>query len=145
MLAVWGFNFTALVLSKIVICGALVAVKKFSYITAEGIALRDSMFYIEILVDSVVMISICFIALLVGMLMKSSKATIITGVIIACFTQGNIGDFTLIGNIPFYITLLATSAVSVFLCCISWRRGMCYSLRGYLEKFLLQFRSLCYN
>lgn len=115
MLAVWGFNFTALVLSKIVICAALVAVKKFSYITAEGIALRDSMFYIEILVDSVVMISICFIALLVGMLMKSSKAAIITGVIIACFTQGNIGDFTLIGNIPFYITLLAASAVSVFL------------------------------
>lgn len=115
MLSVWIFNFTGLVLSKILIYCALVAVKKFTYITAESIALGSSMFYMEILVDSAVMISISFIALLVGLWMKSSKAAVITGVIIVCFTQGNIGVYSLVGNIPFYIILLAISAVSVFL------------------------------
>lgn len=115
MLSVWIFNFTALVLSKILIYGVLVAAKSYMHITAESIALGSSMFYIEILVDSAVMISISFIALLIGLRMKSSKAAIITGVIIVCFTQGNIGAYTLIGNIPFYITLLAISAISVFL------------------------------
>ena len=115
MLAVWIFNFIALVLSKILIFHALVAVKNYTYITAESIALGNSMFYIEILVDSAVMISISFISLLIGLKMKSSRATIITGVIIVCLTQGNIGAYSLIGNIPFYITLLIISVISVFL------------------------------
>ncbi len=115
MLSVWIFNFIALVLSKIFIYCALAAVKKYTYIAAEDIALGNSMFYIEILVDSAVMISMSFLSLLIGWKMKSSKATIIAGVIIVCFTQGNIGEYTLMGNIPFYITLLLISAVSVFL------------------------------
>ena len=115
MLSVWIFNFTGLVLSKILIYCALAAVKKYTYITAEGIDLGNRMFYMEILVDSAVMVSISFIALLVGLWMKSSKAAIITGVVIVCFTQGNIGVYSLVGNIPFYITLLVISAVSVFL------------------------------
>lgn len=115
MLSVWIFNFTALVLSKIIIYGLLAAVKEFTHITAESIALGNSAFYIEILVNSAVMVSISFISLLIGLKMKSSKATIIAGVIIVCFTQGNIGAYSLIGSIPFYITLLIISAISVFL------------------------------
>ncbi len=115
MLSVWIFNFAALVLSKILIYCSLVAVKRYMYITTEGIALGDGMFYAEILIDSAVMISISFISLLIGLKLKSSKATIIAGVVIVCFTQGNIGVYTLIGNIPFYITLLIISAISVFL------------------------------
>ena len=115
MLSVWIFNFAALVLSKILIYCSLVAVKRYMYITTEGIALGNGMFYAEILIDSAVMISISFISLLIGLKLKSSKATIITGVVIVCFTQGNIGVYTLIGNIPFYITLLIISAISVFL------------------------------
>lgn len=115
MLSVWIFNFTALVLSKIIIYGSLAAVKKYAHITAKSIALGNSAFYIEILVNSAVMVSISFISLLIGLKMKSSKATIIAGVIIVCFTQGNIGAYSLIGSIPFYITLLIISAISVFL------------------------------
>lgn len=115
MAAVWIFNFTALVLSKIAIYAVLTAVKSFTYITAESIALGDGMFYAEILVDSAVMISISFVALPVGMLLKSSKAAIIAGVVIVCFTQGNIGSYTLLGNIPFYMILVIISVVSVFL------------------------------
>lgn len=115
MLSVWIFNFTALVLSKILIYCMLATVKKYFDITAEGIALRSGMFYMEILVNSAVMISMSFISLLIGLKMKSSKAAVISGVVVVCFTQGNIGEYTLIGNIPFYILLLLLSAVSVFL------------------------------
>lgn len=114
MLSVWIFNFIALVLAKVFIYCALSAVKKYTFITAKSITLGNPVFYIEILVDSAVMVSISFIALLIGLKMKSSKAAIIAGVIIVCFTQGNIGTYTLTGNIPFYIILLVMSAVSVF-------------------------------
>lgn len=114
MLSVWIFNFIALVLAKVLIYCALSAVKKYMFITAKSITLGNPVFYIEILVDSAVMVSISFIALLIGLKMKSSKAAIIAGVIIVCFTQGNIGTYTLTGNIPFYIMLLTMSAVSVF-------------------------------
>ncbi len=70
---------------------------------------------IEILVNSAVMVSISFISLLAGLRIKSSKASIITGVIIVFFTQGNIGTYTLFDNMPFHVTLLVISAISVFL------------------------------
>ena len=114
MLSVWIFNFTALVLTKMLLYIMLVITKEFTHIKAAGIALGSGMFYIEILVNSAVMVSISFIALLVGLKMKSTKATIIAGVIIVCFTQGNIGAYTLIDNVPFHITLLIISALSVF-------------------------------
>ena len=114
MLSVWIFNFTALVLTKVMIYVMLVVTKGYTHIKAAGIGLGSGMFYIEILINSAVMISISFIALLVGLKMKSSKATIIAGVIIVCFTQGNIGAYTLLDNVPFHITLLIISALSVF-------------------------------
>lgn len=115
MLSVWIFNFIALVLSKVLLYAVLVITKEYMLITARDIALGSGMFYIEIFINSAVMVSISFIALLIGLKMKSSKATIITGVIIVCLTQGNIGSYTLLGNIPFYALLLMISAVSVFL------------------------------
>ncbi len=115
MLAVWIFNFTALVLSKVLLYATLVITKEYMLITAANIALGSAMFYIEILVNSAVMVSVSFIGLPIGLRMKSSKATIIAGVIIVCFTQGNIGEYTLLGNMPFHITLLIISAVAVFL------------------------------
>ncbi len=115
MLSVWLFNFTALVLSKSLLFAILVITKEYMQITAAGIALGSGLFYVEILVNSAVMVSISFIALLIGLRIKSSKATIIAGMILVCLTQGNIGSYTLLDNIPFYATLLIISAVSVFL------------------------------
>lgn len=115
ILSVWIFNFIALVLSKLLLCTMLVITKKYTHIIADNIALGSGIFYIEIFVNSAVMVSVSFIALLIGLKMKSSKATIIAGVIILCFTQGNIGSYTLLNNIPFYIILLMISIISVFL------------------------------
>lgn len=115
MLSVWIFNFAALVLTKVLLYTVLVITKEYMLITAANIALGSGMFYIEILVNSAVMVSISFIGLPIGLRMKSSKATIIAGVIIVCFTQGNIGEYTLLGNMPFNMTLLMISAVSALL------------------------------
>ncbi|NBI87003.1 response regulator [Lachnospiraceae bacterium] len=43
------------------------------------------------------------------------KAAIITSVILVCVTQGNIGTYTLIGNIPFYVVLFVLAVLSVYL------------------------------
>ena len=92
MLAVWIFNFTALVLTKILFYAVLATVRGFADMAASGIVLNSGMFYAEIFVNSAVMVSVSFIALLAGLKMKSSKAAIIAGVIIVILTQGNIGQ-----------------------------------------------------
>ncbi len=115
MLAVWIFNFTALVLTKILFYAVLATVRGFADMAASGIVLNSGMFYAEIFVNSGVMVSVSFIALLAGLKMKSSKAAIIAGVIIVILTQGNIGQYTLADNVPFLMILMFLSAVSVFL------------------------------
>lgn len=115
MLSVWIFNFIALVLSKVLIYVMLIATKSYTGVTAADITLDSGSFYVEILANSAVMVSISFIALLIGLKMKSSKATIIAGVILVCVTQGNIGVYTFMDNISFHIDLLIISAISVFL------------------------------
>lgn len=115
MLSVWIFNFIALFLSKVLIYAVLVITKEYTHIGAGNIALGSGIFYIEIFISSAVMVSISFIALLIGLRIKSSKATIIAGVIIVCLTQGNIGAYTLLDNIPFHVILLIISVISVFL------------------------------
>ncbi len=115
MLAVWIFNFTALVLTKILFYAVLATVRGFADMAASGIVLNSGMFYAEIFVNSAVMVSVSFIALLAGLKMKSSKAAIIAGVIIVILTQGNIGQYTLADNVPFLMILMFLSAVSVFL------------------------------
>ena len=47
--------------------------------------------------------------------MKSSKATVVTSVIVVILTQGNIGDFTLSNNFLFYAVLLVLSVLLVYL------------------------------
>lgn len=50
-----------------------------------------------------------FIALFIGMAMKSSKATIISSFLLIMLTQANIGDRTLTNNavVPFTLTMVS--------------------------------------
>lgn len=111
--SVWIFNFIALVLSKVCFYGTIVATSAYTQIAAEKIPLSSGEFYADILAGSAAMVSIGFLALPVGLWMKSSKAAIIVGVIIVCFTQGNIGSYTLINNLPFYGALICLAAAAV--------------------------------
>lgn len=119
MLVVWIFNFSALILCKLMVCGGLVLAGPLAHIPAESVlpgGWRDVSFYLEILVDSAIMVSVSYTALFVGMRMKSSKAAIVAACIVMLLTQGNIGSYTLVHNLPFYLGMVALSAVSVFLC-----------------------------
>lgn len=101
------------------VCGGLVLAGPLAHIPAESVlpgGWRDVSFYLEILVDSAIMVSVSYTALFVGMRMKSSKAAIVAACIVMLLTQGNIGSYTLVHNLPFYLGMVVLSAVSVFLC-----------------------------
>ncbi len=115
MAAVWIFNLAAMVASKLVIYAILLLARPYLGISAADITFGALSFWLDILLRSAAMVSIAYIALPVGLKLKSSKATIVAAVIIVCFTQGNIGSASLVNNIPFYGVLFVLSAVSVFL------------------------------
>lgn len=108
--AVWLFNFAAMVVSKAVICLVLIAAK-----SASGIPIGEPSFWLDAVLSSAAMVSISFIAMPVGLKMKSSKAAIVAAVVIVCFTQGGIGSVTLANNMTFYALLFAAAVVSVWL------------------------------
>ena len=54
-------------------------------------------------------VSMSFIALFVGLAMRSSKATIVTSFLLIFLTQANIGDFTMADNAVFPVVLTAVS------------------------------------
>lgn len=112
MLAVWIFSFVSLVAIKLLLY-------TFVYMGAQRMpssfvidfTMGDPSFYIQILAKSGVIVSMSFIALFVGLLMKSSKATIITSFLLVFLTQANVGDFTLANNAVFPAILTILSLV----------------------------------
>ncbi|MGO0862395.1 hypothetical protein, partial [Clostridioides difficile] len=75
----------------------------------------DSLFYVQLILKSVVLVSMSFIALFVGIISKSSKATIVTSFLLIFLTQASVGDFTLANNMFFPIILTVISLVFAFL------------------------------
>lgn len=110
MLAVWIFNFIALVLTKLLIYSCVLAGSHFG---VSSFTLDFDMsyvsFYVQLLLKSVVIVTMSFIALFIGMAMKSSKATIISSFLLIFLTQANVGDFTMKDNVifPVILTLLS--------------------------------------
>lgn len=113
--AVWIFNFAAMVISKAVIYMVLVATKSLTGISTTSLLVGEASFWINAILASSAMVSISFIALPIGLKMKSSKAAIVASVVIVCFTQGQIGSLTLANNMTFYAILFAGAVVSVWL------------------------------
>jgi len=116
MLAVWIFNFAALVLTKLLLYGCILLGSRFM---VSSFPLDFNMagmgFYIQLLVKSVVIVTMSFIALFIGMAMKSSKATIISSFLLVVLTQANIGDLTMADNAVFPVILTIISLVFAFL------------------------------
>ena len=106
MLAVWIFNFITLILTKLLVYGCVLI----------GSLLLDfnmasASFYVQLILKSIVIVSMSFIALFIGLAMKSSKATIISSFLLIFLTQANIGDFTLKDNLAFPVILTGISVV----------------------------------
>lgn len=110
MLAVWIFNLAALVMTKVLIYGCIFWFSRYrnSFFLVD-FNMTDISFYTQLMLKSIVTVSISFIALFIGLAMKSSKATIITSFLLILLTQGNIGDLSLADNaiFPLVLTLLS--------------------------------------
>ena len=65
-----------------------------------------------------VIVTMSFIALSVGMTMKSSKAAIVTSFFLIFLTQANVGDFTMAGNavFPLVLTILSLGFAILLIC-----------------------------
>lgn len=113
IITVWTFNFSALFFSKSLLYLTLLLTQPYTHISTQGIQISNLSFWCNVIFGSAAMVSISFIALLAGMKMRSSKAAVIAAVLVASFTQGNIGDYTLVGNIPFYCILLVLAFACV--------------------------------
>ena len=116
MLAVWSFNFTALTLTKLLLYGTVLLGSRF---WAPAFAIDFDMagfgFYIQLLLKSAVTITMGFIALFIGLAMKSSKATVISSFLLILLTQANVGDFTMSGNAAFPLVLTGISVLFALL------------------------------
>lgn len=116
MLAVWLFNFAALVLTKLAVYLCIFAGSKCmpsSFFIDFNIG--DLSFYLQLILKSGVIVSMSFIALFIGMIKKSSKTTIVTSFLLIFLTQANVGDFSMAGNALFPVVLTALSFLFAFL------------------------------
>lgn len=116
MLAVWIFNFGALVITKLGIYGAILLGSR--YMTASfplDYDMTSAGFYLQVIVKSAVTVTMSFIALFVGMALHSSKAVLVTSFLLIFLTQANVGDLTLADNRLFPLLLTAVSLICAFL------------------------------
>lgn len=115
MLAVWIFNFAALALTKLLLYGCILSGSRFM---TSSFPLDFNMaspgFYVQLLVKSAVTVTMSFIALFIGLSMKSSKATVVSSFLLIILTQGNIGDLTLANSAIFPVILAVISLVFAF-------------------------------
>lgn len=112
MIAVWLFNLAALTLTKLLIYTCLsIGAQSMQPAFIIDFDMGDPAFYAQLLIKSAVTVSMGFIALFIGMAMKSSKATIIASFLLIFLTQANIGDISLAGNQIFPIILTVVSFV----------------------------------
>lgn len=116
MLAVWIFNFTALVATKLLIYGCVLLGSQFMVSSFPlDYNMAEPGFYVQLLVRSIVTVTMGFIALFIGMAMKSSKATIVASFLLILLTQANMGDLTFRDNAVIPVILTVVSLVFAFL------------------------------
>lgn len=112
MLAVWLFCLAALVFTKLLIYTCIyMGSQSMESTFAIDFNMGSLSFYVQLLLKTVVIVSMSFIALFAGMMMKSSKAAIVTSFVLIFLTQANIGDFSLAGNRVFPVILTTISII----------------------------------
>lgn len=112
MAAVWIFNVTALVLTKLLIYGCVaIGAEKMPSAFEIDFDMGSTGFYIQLVVKSAVIVSMGFVALFVGLKMRSQAAVIVASFVLILLTQANIGDYSLAGNAVFPLVLVAVSVV----------------------------------
>ena len=117
MLAVCIFCFAGIVIAKLACYG----VSNLGFMMGQKASfpmdynMLSVSFYIQLLIRSAATISISLLALLSGMIAKSSKATVISSFLLIILMQGNVGGATLKDNLAVPIVLLAISVLAAIL------------------------------
>lgn len=116
MAAVWIFSFMALIITKLLIylC-VFLAAKSMPSSFVIDIDITSVSLYIQLILKSFAIVSMSFIALFVGLALKSSIATIITSFLLILLTQANVGDYSMANNAMFPIILTIISFGFAFL------------------------------
>lgn len=112
MLSVWLFSFAALVLTKLLVYDLILVGSQFM---TSAFPIDYDMtsidFYVQLLAKSISIVTMSFIALYIGLAMRSSKATIVSSFLLILLTQANIGDLTMADNAVFPVILTVLSLV----------------------------------
>lgn len=112
MLSVWLFSFAALVLTKLLVYGLILVGSQFMTSAFPiDYDMTSMSFYVQLLAKSVSIVTMSFIALYIGLAMRSSKATIVSSFLLILLTQANIGDLTMADNAVFPVILTVLSLV----------------------------------
>ena len=115
MMAVWIFCAAALLLGKLFICLLLALSSGVGTGLPLGYDVLSANFYLQIILKTVLTVTLAFIPLYIGKLMKSSRAVIITSFLLFSVMNGNIGDLTLRTNIILPVFLFVISLICGFL------------------------------
>lgn len=107
MLAVWLFAFAAMALAKTFLYALLFCAGQF--MTPDfplNYTMLTPAIYLQILLKSIVTVTVSFIALPVGRLFRSSAATILAAIGLLLVMNGTVGEFSLAGNaiVPVVLT-----------------------------------------
>lgn len=112
MLSVWIFCFIALVVTKLTIYSCILFGSQFMVSSFPiDYNMEGTGFYVQLIVKSVSTVTMSFIALFIGLAMKSSKATIISSFLLIILTQANIGELSLANNTVFPLILTILSLI----------------------------------
>ena len=117
MLAVCIFCFAVIVIAKLACYG----VSNLGFMMGQKASfpmdynMLSVSFYIQLLIRSAATISISLLALLIGMIAKSSKVTVISSFLLIILMQGNVGGATLKDNLAVPIVLMAISVLAAIL------------------------------
>ena len=117
MLAVCIFCFAGIVIAKLACYG----VSNLGFMMGQKASfpmdynMLSVSFYIQLLIRSAATISISLLALLIGMIAKSSKVTVISSFLLIILMQGNVGGATLKDKLAVPIVLMAISVLAAIL------------------------------
>lgn len=118
MLAVWIFSFIALMTAKLFCYSTIGFGFQFYHYSAFPIDmdLTAPLFYLGLTLKSAAVICISFIALFFGIIMKSSKAAIISSFLLVILMQGNIGSVSFRDNLMMPVILTIVSLIFALIC-----------------------------
>ena len=115
MLAVWIFCLVMLICAKLAIYMFLAASAGRKADFPLGYDIGQASFYIQVVLKSVLTVTLGFIPLYIGRKMNSSKAAIISSFLLFTIMNGTVGDFSMRSNSVFPLVLFVISLLCAFL------------------------------